>query len=351
MAKVFLLSAAPTHQRSQYNLAALRALHASAKANVFGVHTLTEDPDTADVIVFADLQGAGMHFEAIRRHRLVRRYREKCFIFCSNAFVIPFLPGIYASLEKRWQSRRTCPGFHVTELQNEFATFSPPTPDLPYLFSFIGSTATAPVRRRLAGVKHARGFFQDTAADFDRALHGQMSRMEHCEYARRFVAVIQASKFALCPRGLGVATIRLMEAMRMGRAPVVISDGWGEPTGPSWERFSIRVGENDIAQIPRLLERREAEAVAMGKMARQQWEQWFSEEAAFHRVVDWCLQIQERRIVPEALGRFPAFLQLLRPIHIRWVLRPWYHALRHILHRSHPAGATDEAESRRIRKP
>ncbi len=115
----------------------------------------------------------------------------------------------------------------------------------------------------------------------------------------------------------------------MGRAPVVISDGWGEPTGPSWERFSIRVGENDIAKIPRLLERREAEAVAMGEMAR---EQWFSEKAAFHRVVGWCLQIREGRIMPEALGRFRAYPQLFRPIHIRRVLRPWYHALRYILH-------------------
>ncbi len=42
MAKVFLLSAMPAHQRSQYDLAAFRALEASAKADVFGVHTLTE---------------------------------------------------------------------------------------------------------------------------------------------------------------------------------------------------------------------------------------------------------------------------------------------------------------------
>jgi hypothetical protein len=63
-------------------------------------------------------------------------------------------------------------------------------------------------------------------------------------------------------------------------------------------------------------------------MAREQWEQWFSEEAAFHRVIEWCLQIRERRVLPEKIGRLPAYLQLLRPIHLRWMLRPRYYALR-----------------------
>jgi len=321
MARVFLLSAAPVEQRNDYNLAALRTLQASAKADRFGVHRLTDDAETADIILFAELVGAGLHFEEVRRHPLVKRYREKCFVFCSNAFAIPFLPGVYASVGKRWASRRTQGGFHVSRLQNEFSSFTPAAADLPYLFSFIGSTASARVRRQLATVTHPRGLFRDTAEEFKRALYDRMTLNERRDYHRQFVEVTKASKFVLCPRGLGAATIRVMETMRMGRVPVIISDDWIEPSGPNWPGFSIRVAEGAIADIPRLLEVRESEAVAMGNLAREEWQRWFSDEVAFHRVVESCLQIRTRRRMPEAIARLPVYLQLLRPFHLKWTLR------------------------------
>lgn len=321
MARVFLLSAAPAEQRNDYNLAAFRTLLASAKTDRFGVHVLTDDAEAADVILFAELLGTGLHFEGVRRHPLVKRYGEKCFMFCSNAYVIPFLPGVYASVGKQWASRRTQGGFHVSPLQNEFTSFTPSGADLPYLFSFIGSTASAPVRRQLADVVHPRGFFRDTAEEFERALYDRMTLNERRDYHRQFVEVTKASKFVLCPRGLGAGTIRLMETMRMGRVPVIISDDWVEPNGPNWQAFSIRVPEAAIADIPRLLEAREVEAVAMGNVAREEWRRWFSDEVAFHRVVDWCLQIRDRRRIPEALARLPVYLQLLRPFHLKWAVR------------------------------
>ena len=321
MARVFLLSAAPADQRSDYNLAALRTLEASAGMDVFAVHGLTEDAEVADIILFAELDGAGIHFKEVRRHPLVKRYREKCFIFCSKAFAIPFLPGIYASVGKRWASRRTQGGFHVRQLQNEFSSFSPLTNDLPHLFSFIGSTATAPVRRELASIRHPRFFFRDTTEEFDRVLYNRATLPERRDYHRQFVEVTKASKFVLCPRGLGAATIRLMETMRMGRVPVIISDEWVEPSGPPWDQFSLRVAERAVSDIPRLLEARESEAVEMGMRAREEWQRWFSDEVAFHRVVEWCLEIRALRRLPEAIERLPAYLQLLRPFHLKWTLR------------------------------
>src|ERR1044072_7700007 len=130
MARVFLLSAAPVEQQNDYNMAALRTLRASAEKDQSGGHVLTEDAETADIILFAELLGTGLHFEGVRRHPLVKRHREKCFMFCSNAFVIPFLPGIYASVGKRWASSRTQGGFHVSPLQNEFSSFTPAADDL-----------------------------------------------------------------------------------------------------------------------------------------------------------------------------------------------------------------------------
>ncbi|MFL6537116.1 MAG: exostosin family protein [Chthoniobacterales bacterium] len=328
MATVFLLSAAPPKEQTAFNMAALAALQRSAAQDRFGVHRLVDDPSAADMIIFAELNGAGLHFQAIRRHPLVKRYREKCFIFSSNAYVIPFLPGVYASIERRWFSRRTLSGFHVSELLNEFTAFTPPSADLPYLFSFIGSIATAPVRRDLARVKHPRGLFRDTAEEFARVSTAKMTVSEARAYHRQYVEITKATKFVLCPRGLGVATLRLFETMRMGRVPVIIADNWVEPPGPEWSRFSIRIAEREVDRIPQILETREQDAVAMGALAREEWERWFSDEVAFHRVVESCLQLRKQRRFPEALERWPVYLQLLRPVHLRFALRKPYRVAR-----------------------
>ena len=51
-----------------------------------------------------------------------------------------------------------------------------------------------------------------------------------------------------------------------------------------------------------------------------EWQDWFSKEAAFHRVVEWCLALQADRRVPESLARWPVYLQYLRPFHFRRAL-------------------------------
>src|SRR5687767_6983663 len=213
MARVFLLSATPKDDRSDFNLAPLHDLQRCAELDRFRVHSLTSDAGAADVIIFAEFYGAGWYFERVRRHELVRRYRDKCFLFCANPFVIPFLPGVYAGVERRWSSPRTRPGFYLGRTRNEFTTYSPPTHDLPYLFSFMGSVRNAPVRAKLATLRHDRSFFQNTTEDFDRVLHGKMGERERFDYERRYAEVAKASKFVLCPRGLSVSSIRLFETM------------------------------------------------------------------------------------------------------------------------------------------
>jgi hypothetical protein len=321
MAQVLLLSATPSDDQTDYNLAPLHALQENVRADRFRAHRLTEDPEGADVILFVELYGGGFHFERVRAHPLVKKHREKCFLFCSNAFVIPFLPGIYASIEKRWSSGRTNSGFYLGTLKNEFTTYTAPTDDLPYLFSFMGSTANAPVRRRLATLFHPRSFFQNTAEEYSRLLHREMRERERRDYHRRYSELGKATKFLLCPRGLGASTMRLFETMRMGRVPVILSDAWVEPPGPGWNEFSIRVRERDFWKVPQILEERERDSVAMGELAHREWKQWFSEEAAFHRIVESCLEMKSQRRIPESLARLPVYLQYLRPFHLRQYLR------------------------------
>ena len=327
MAQVLLLSAAP-ESTDPYNRGAFRKLLESAKMDIFGRHSITDDPATADLILFAELYGTGPYFEGVRKHSLVRKFREKCFLFCSNDFVIPFLPGVYASIEKRWASARTRSGFYLAVSENEFVDFTPPTDALPYLFSFLGATDTHPVRRRLATLSHPKGFFRDTSADYPDVLGGKLSEAEMRDYWRRYADISKSSKFILCPRGMGASSVRLFDTMRMGRVPVILSDEWIEPDGPCWSKFSLRIPETDVASIPAVVERHESRAVEMGKLARAQWEEWFSPPVSFHRVVEWCLEIQRGRKLPEKIARFGPFIQYLRPFHFRHLLRTKYHAWR-----------------------
>jgi hypothetical protein len=334
MARVFLLSATPANDDTDFNLAPLREAQKSAELDRFGIHSLTNDADAADLIIFVEFYGGGWYFERVRRHPLVRDHRDKCFLFCSNPFVIPFLPGVYTGIEKGWASARTRPGFYLGRTRNEFITYAPPSPDLPYLFSFMGAVRNAPIRKNLAFLEHPRGVFHDTTADFDRVLHRKMDPLERSEYHRRYAELIGATKFNLCPRGLSASSIRVFETMCMGRVPVILSDGWIPPHGPSWEEFAIQMPEKDFARIPWLLEEREGEAVEMGERARREWERWFSDEVLFHHLVELCLDIERTRKIPEAIGKWSAYLHYLKPFHLRRISATSYRALRGRLARS-----------------
>lgn len=327
MARVFLLSATPPKDTTDYNLAPLAEAQRCARIDRLGVHCLTNEPEAADLIIFVEYYGAGWYFPRIRRHPLVSRYREKVFLFCANPLVIPLLPGVYTGVEKRWSSERTRPGFYFGRTTNPFTVYTPPDHGLPYLFSFMGSVRHAPIRARLATLRHPRAYFQDTSEDFDRILEHEMAPRERLDYDRRYAELAKASKFVLCPRGVSPSSIRLFETMRAGRVPVILADAWVPPIGPAWDQFALRIPERDFARIPRLVEQYEPRAVQMGERARLEWERWFADEVLFHYLVELCLDIQNKRKLPENLGRWLPFLQFLRPFHLRRLLRLAYGAM------------------------
>lgn len=175
----------------------------------------------------------------------------------------------------------------------------------------MGAQDTSAVRRCLFQLKDTRAYLFDSA--------GQSTETTQ-NFIPRYLQVIQESKFVLCPRGIGPASIRLFETLKCGRVPVVISDAWVPPDGPSWADCVIRVPENRISTIPGLLKEREVDAERMGCAARREWEMWFAEDVAFHRIVDLCLEIRALRKTPELVARWLPYLQLLRPFHFRHVV-------------------------------
>lgn len=292
MANVYLTSVHPRdneHRRYELN-----CLLSSAHQDRFDVHELTHDPKSADLIIFVEREnGAGHHLEKIRKHPFYRRYRDKCFHFNPRFKGVPSVRGVYASIPQKWYDRSRYRASHYPEVREDrFFSDQGSIPASSYLYSFRGNAQASPVRRALTKMKHTRGYFEDTS---DTGLGGQKFQEEQGgnkdTFVRQYVELAKHSKFVLCPRGTGPSSLRLYETMLMGRPPVIISDAWTPPEGPNWDKCSIQVPESQICRIPSLLEKHEHEASEMGREARSVWENWFSPESSFHRMVEWCLDI------------------------------------------------------------
>jgi len=319
MARVHLLTVYPesdTRARVGY-----LSLKEHALADRMKVHQVVEDPAAADIILFVEVD-VGSFSTSVRQHPYFKQFRRKCFMFSSDWRVIPFVPGVYTALEKRWYlPRRSRPGFYLNWLINPLVKFEPDAHrDL--LYSFMGDLETDPVRKVLAQLEHPRGLFVDTSEESQDVM-SQSSAEQKAVFWSRYVEIARRSKFILCPRGMAPSSIRLFETMCMGRVPVILADQWVRPEGPAWESFSIQIPERDARSVPRLLEEREAEADEMGLLARTEWKKYFSPDIVFHRVIELCLEIQKSRRLPEALDRLSLLPQLLKGHVIREYLRIW----------------------------
>jgi hypothetical protein len=320
MATVHMLTTADENIAG-YSGADFRRLSAAAACDKFRKHRLVDSPQLADIILFVG--STYPDHRDVRSHPFLLRHREKCFLFHSDDHVIPFLPGVYVNIANRWYSSRTVTGPYLQMTHWDNVPFVPSLAGCEYLFSFVGSAMTHAVRRRVIALEHPRAYLENTTEDIAKSGTKDTFFMVHYQPdgKTRYGDIISRSKFVLCPRGYACSTWRLFETMKAGRVPVIISDQWVAPRGPAWESFSLRVKENDILSIPKLLEQYESQAESMGRGARKAWEEWFSKETVFHRIIDWCLSLDRcskhvgiRDVVP--------YVQLLRPFYVRHVLLP-----------------------------
>jgi Exostosin family len=323
LASVHLISAAPADSPDPTARLDLDQMRAAARIDRFGVHRVVEDPDDADLILFVETSGgAGYYFERVLRHPVYRRHRERSYLFCSTDRLVPLVPGVFTSIERRWYRRAWTRGSHYLGVVER--------PGLSYeggeagkwLFSFLGAGGADPVRHRLLALDDPRGLLVDTAVERAEIDAGRRRALADGEYQERFAQSIHDSAFVLCPRGGGVSSFRLFEAMMLGRAPVILSDQLVLPDGPDWESCSVRVPEGEVERIPALLREREEEAVAMGEAARDVWLEWFAPEVGFHRTVERCLDLGSFAPERRGLRRFRPYLQMMQPFHAaRWARR------------------------------
>lgn len=315
--KVYLTSAYSYHSKNNF---AAKWLSESAIADPFKIHSLTNNPQEADIILFVEHHpGDDPYFFKVLSSKIFRKFKEKCYLYHDCDWVIPLIPGIYPSVENRiFNAGITQPGHYIARhCENEAVNFQDKKPKPEFLFSFMGSSATHPIRNQILKLQHPECFMKDTSGKNSWKLNPQ----EKKNFENDYVSVCQKSQFILCPRGVGPNTYRLYETMEMGLTPVIISDQWVPTYGPQWEKFSIRIPENQITHIPNILEEKKLLAPKMGELARIAWKEWFSKEVSYHHLIEACVRLQKNGRNHKQLENLKNYSEFLKPFHFRNLLR------------------------------
>lgn len=295
MANVTLVSSTPPAPFDRWKHSVYFLLKHSAEIDSFGVHQLVDDPNDADIILFAEMGTAGSFAEMVRAHPYHRRFRNKCFLFENGDISYPILPGLYTSLTRDlYRPDHTRTGFYLQITENVFINYSQPSGDEKYLASFVGSINTHPIRQALLELKHPDIYIGDTSKTSTNMRYHATSA-DRAKFWEDYANFIADARFSLCPRGRGPNSIRLYESMKTGRACVILSDEWQPNDDVDWDSFSIRVPESQATRLPEILEEHAHRSAEMGRNARLQWERWFSEPVRFHNVVEKCLEIDRVR--------------------------------------------------------
>jgi hypothetical protein len=142
-----------------------------------------------------------------------------------------------------------------------------------HLASFVGSFTTHPIRKAMREVlqNDKRFFFGQGGTSL-------------------FRAVMQDSKFALCPRGYGRTSYRLYEALQIGCVPVYIYDDPWLPmlTMEDWVSFCVLVDQDMIDMIPEILGGISKEQYAsMQSRGREVCRDYFNFKSACEWVYRW----------------------------------------------------------------
>lgn len=310
--KIYLTSVSP-HQKMQCEkLTALWKLSSQR-------HHLALHPADADIIILTDIKGPNW-FEDLRRNPLIQNPKI-CFVISDADYPLPLLHGIYisnqTSLFFNSRFRTGCYGLYPDHLQNQFIKNSSGHSYLhtkKFLYSFIGQDSSD-IRRKLFKHRPTREdtFIFNSTKDFN--LYASQGSHSQDHWQLYYDGIVR-SKFVLCPKGTSPASLRLFEVMKMGVAPVIISDQWILPQGPTWSEFALFIKEKDISELDALLTEKEDDYRVMGKKAQNAYEQFFADNVYFDYLVDQLTSIMNHQKIPEMI--FWSFRNLMVRL---WILK------------------------------
>lgn len=316
--KVFILSA---YKETQSNFAFLN-VKKSSLYDSFKNYVLVEDPADADFIIFVEHHPwDDPYFFKVLKHPIYKLYRNKCYLYHDSDYSIALIPTISPSVCRSSFNKRMHHPYHYLEQisSNPFIEYTPnKIEEKKYLFSFLGACRTYPqVRDKI--VQLYKG--DDNIIDTKNSNSWDLDKEKRDIYFKKYFQILSQSKFVLSPRGIGPSSYRQYEGMKMGIAPVVISDEWVEPKGIDWQSCSIRIKEIDVSQIENILKSRESEYIELGINARKNYEKFMSFENQFHFLSDAAATLHKVRKEVSIFDYLGEYLRFFQPFHFRNLLR------------------------------
>ena len=261
-----------TALRENPALSKARRLAALHPPSTFRIATADDVPD---IVLYLDSGYIGLSDLPLLRRQIMTHPTARHFLLSESDWPYAMLPGAYPSLTKALPWARSWS--YLPDLDAPLPATSSPRKEPAYLFSFLGRTSTHPMRERLLAL--------DTADTPCLDLATAPARFAGFDFHETYRELLLGSHFALCPRGFGAASIRLFEAMALGRAPVIIADAWLPPPDIPWRDFSLFVAEKDVMHIPHILSEARGEAAAMGDRARRVFTAHFAPDVFFDRLL------------------------------------------------------------------
>lgn len=316
--KVYILSA---YHESQHNFA-FQNIKKSSLYDSFKNYVLEENPKEADLIIFVEHHpGEDPYFFEVLRHPLYKLYKEKCYLYHDNDNHITLLPTISPSICKSTFNKKIHHSYHYLEQisLNPYVEYSPNrSVEKQFLFSFMGACRTyPPVRDKIVELYQGN----ENICDTKNSNSWELNDADRDVYFKKYAEILVQSKFILCPRGIGPSSYRLFESMKLGIAPVIISDEWIPIKGIDWESCSIRIPEKDVDQIENILKSKENECAELGANARKNYEKFMSFENQFHFLSDAAATLYSYRKDVSIFDYLGEYIRFFEPFHFRNLLR------------------------------
>lgn len=262
----------------------------------------TEDPDEADIIIIVDIDNTNL-FENLRNNSVWRKYPNKAFGLYEGDCAPTFLHGLYSDARA---SRLNFNRFLGLDYHMHQLCFPNPVPDYQVvhnhhkdlLFSFAGRMSHK-LRKKMLKFSYPEHTVK--LVDTSNYNHFDPEGLNRTDFQESYWSLALRSKYVLCPKGAAASSVRIFEMMEAGIAPVIISDNWVPPYGPTWRDFAIIVPEKYLANLYCIVKAHEDEWAERGQKARVAWEEYFSPEKYWDFCLESINQLISQKIMEERI--------------------------------------------------